>query len=343
MTRPTSAARTSGAAHPGSAPHPGSAAHPSSAARTGSATPPGRTVRRASASTMSAASAALVLALLAGCGGSPAPTPTSSTSSSASTPPTDGTAPGSTPEPTGGARTSTSDTEPSVAGPALAVHADVTSGAVVLDPELVSAGTGEPATASSVPDADTGTVLTLTVPDPATAVSLDVQDATGGTARSEADRSASVASADGALLLGVAPPKASAPDGSHPRVRWLAADDGAPRLDLDLDDVDPAAFPLTVTSHLGTSVVASTSWGEREGGRSLAVTPTDWGRVSGATGSVFAWGDLLAVDPTAGSPGMEEQLQCHLLGARDKATWNLEPWRPAVSLVEYALARCNPT
>lgn len=225
------------------------------------------------------------------------------------------------------------------------MHADVASGVVVLDHELADADAdaGEPATVASVADADTGTVLTLTLPDQAIDVSLDVQDASGGAARSEADRSASVVSADGALVLGVAPPEASAPDGSQPRVRWLAADDGGPRLDLDLGDVDPTAFPLVVTTHLGTSVVASTSWGDREGGRSIAVTPTDWGRVSGATGSAFAWADLLAADPTADTPGMEEQLQCHLLGAREKATWNLEPWRPDVSLVEYALARCNPT
>jgi hypothetical protein len=65
--------------------------------------------------------------------------------------------------------------------------------------------------------------------------------------------------------------------------------------------------------------------------------------VSGATGSATAWSDLLAVEPEADTPGMETQLQCHLLGARDKATWNLEPWRPDLSLVQYALARCNPT
>lgn len=279
------------------------------------------------------ASAVLVVALLSACGGSQGSSPAS---------PPAGQQPagaGTSTEAADGASTGTAAPGSPSDQPTLVLHAVTSSGAVVLDHE----GAVEAGTVSSVPDADTGAVLTLTLPDPETSVSLDVPAASGAAAQGEADLSASVVSADGALVLGVAPPEATAPDGTRPRVRWLAADDGGPRLDLDLGDVDPAAFPLVVTTHLGTSVVASTSWGDREGGRSIAVTPTDWGRVSGATGSAFAWADLLAADPTADTPGMEEQLQCHLLGAREKATWNLEPWRPAVSLVEYALARCNPT
>lgn len=300
---------------------------PNSAARRGGPAHPGRTT----------ASLVLAVALLAGCGGSPDLTSPSSTTSASpgAQPSADGTASG----PAEDAGTSASGTETSTTRAALVVHTDVSSGSVVLDHE----GTVEAGTVTSAPDADTGAVLTLTLTAPETSVSLDVPDGSGAAARGEPDRSASVASADGGLVLGVAPAEATAPDGTRPQVRWLAADDGGPRLDLDLGAVDPAAFPLVVTTHLGTSVVASTSWGEREGGRSIAVTPTDWGRVSGVTGSAYAWADLLAADPTADTPGMEEQLQCHLLGAREKATWNLEPWRPDVSLVEYALARCNPT
>ena len=316
-------------------------------------TRPTRAARRAGSAAVpgTAASALLVLALLAGCGGSPdqhSPSTTSSPSAESTGEPTAGPDTAAPPPAPTEDQTTSPSSEPSPAGPTLVVHADVSSGAVVLDHEPSGEGegtspeTGEPATASSVPDADTGAVLTLTLADPQTSVSLDVPAVPDGAARSEADRSAAVTSADDRLVLGASSPESTAPDGSHPPVRW-SADDGAPRLVLDLGDVDPADFPLVVTTHLGTSVVASTSWGEREGGRSLAVTPTDWGRVSGATGSVFAWADLLAADPTADTPGMEEQLQCHLLGARDKASWNLEPWRPAVSLVEYALARCNPT
>ena len=290
----------------------------------------------------------LVAALLAGCGGAQAPASTSSTAvaqpsadgppSPWSTPqPTDGTAPsedqGAT-APADSSAPSDSSTEPT-----LSVHAHVVDGQVVLGHE----STTGLETLVSAPDSDTGVVLTLTLPDASSTVSLDVPDTSGGSSQGQADGSAAVVRADGALLLGVAAPSATASDGTQPGARWVPTVDGGPSLALDLGGVDPSAFPLEVTVHLGASVVASTSWGDREGGRSLTVTPTDWGRVSGATGSVFAWGDLLATDPSADTPGMEKQLQCHLLGARDKATWNLEPWRPDVSLVDYALARCNPT
>jgi hypothetical protein len=40
---------------------------------------------------------------------------------------------------------------------------------------------------------------------------------------------------------------------------------------------------------------------------------------------------------------MRDQLACHALGAPDKATWNLEPWRPDVGLLLIMAAGCNPT
>lgn len=285
------------------------------------------------------AAATLVVALLAACAtspdlSSPGSGPTSAAPSGESAPDdTSPPAPDPTPEATAGS-----------SAPSLLVHVSVGGGAVVaevVDPH------GTP-TVTSPPDGDTGTVLTLVVEDPGAPVVLDVPDAVGGSSQVAADRTAAVLHEDGSLALGLALPKAEGMDGTQARVRWAEAPEGAqpgesPSLVLDVSAVDPAVFPVVVTTHLGTSVVASASWGDREGGRSLAVTPTDWGRVSGATGSATAWADLLAVEPEADTPGMETQLQCHLLGARDKATWNLEPWRPDLGLVEYALARCNPT
>ena len=52
---------------------------------------------------------------------------------------------------------------------------------------------------------------------------------------------------------------------------------------------------------------------------------------------------IAAADAEAGSPTMLQQLACHQLGARSKATWNLEPWRPDVDPFEMIAARCNPT
>lgn len=275
------------------------------------------------------AATTLLVALLAGCSVGPSPSGPISSTPSGEAAPDDPQPPAPTAE---------------APAPSLLVHVSVESGAVVAE---VVDPLGSP-TVVSPPDGDTGTVLTLVVEDPVAPVMLDVPEALGGSVQVATDRTAAVLHDDGRLALGLALPKAEGTDGTQARVRWTEQGEGAqpgesPSLVLDVSAVDPAVFPVMVTTHLGTSVVASAAWGDREGGRSLAVTPTDWGRVSGATGSATAWADLLAVEPEADTPGMETQLQCHLIGAREKATWNLEPWRPDLSLVEYAFARCNPT
>jgi hypothetical protein len=104
-----------------------------------------------------------------------------------------------------------------------------------------------------------------------------------------------------------------------------------------------AAAGWTVTTWLGAQGVRSATWGEREGGRSLAVDPTPWARQSGIVGEATAWAQLVASEPEADSRTMRDQFDCHALGAPDKATWNLEPWRPDVGFLATAAARCNPT
>ncbi|MBD8078800.1 DUF2599 domain-containing protein [Cellulosimicrobium arenosum] len=101
--------------------------------------------------------------------------------------------------------------------------------------------------------------------------------------------------------------------------------------------------PASVTTTLGTDGIRSATWGEREGGRSLAVDPTAWARSAGRAGQDVVRARLVATEPEADSPTMRDQLTCHALGAPDKATWNLEPWRPDVGLVAVLAARCNPT
>ena len=100
---------------------------------------------------------------------------------------------------------------------------------------------------------------------------------------------------------------------------------------------EPTALWFTARS------ILQLAWGEREGGRSLAVTPADWTRAGGAAAQELAAAQLVAAQPEAGTATMLAQLACHQLGARSKSTWNLEPWRPDVEWFEMIAARCNPT
>ncbi|ROS31743.1 DUF2599 domain-containing protein [Cellulomonas sp. PhB150] len=98
-----------------------------------------------------------------------------------------------------------------------------------------------------------------------------------------------------------------------------------------------------VTVWFAGATIAKTRWAVQEGGRSLAVTPTAWARAGGLAAHDLVWTQLVDREPDADSASMRAQLQCHELGAPDKPTWNLEPWRPEVSDLEMIAARCNPT
>ncbi|MBX9245936.1 DUF2599 domain-containing protein, partial [Actinotalea ferrariae] len=87
---------------------------------------------------------------------------------------------------------------------------------------------------------------------------------------------------------------------------------------------------------------AAATWGEREGGRSLAVAPAPWVRGGSTAGLALLEAQLVASEPEAASATMQDQLLCHVIGAPDKETWNLEPWRPDVGLVRVLAAQCNP-
>ncbi|MFE9232233.1 DUF2599 domain-containing protein [Cellulosimicrobium funkei] len=117
---------------------------------------------------------------------------------------------------------------------------------------------------------------------------------------------------------------------------------GAPAGDADETATTDDAAAWDVVVPLGTRAVRSTDWGEREGGRSLAVDPTAWARGAGQAGQELVWAQVVAAEPEADTPTMHDQLACHAVGAPDKATWNLEPWRPDVGLLATMSARCNP-
>ena len=213
----------------------------------------------------------------------------------------------------------------------------------------------ESAATSVTADGDGGVHLRTTLAEPG-AVRYTF-DAPAGTVVTVApDRSAAVVGAEGELRAGLAAPIITTADGTELRTRWTVAEpeDQTAPLALDLDtapgardresmDEDATVYPLTVEVHLGQDVVSSVEWGDREGGRSLAVTPTSWGRESGLTGRDYGWADVVRLEPSADTDVMRNQFLCHVDGARQKDTWNLEPWRPDISFFGYLLARCNPT
>ncbi|WP_245862798.1 DUF2599 domain-containing protein [Sanguibacter antarcticus] len=217
-------------------------------------------------------------------------------------------------------------------------------------------------TTALVPDGDGGMHLRTTLPEPG-AVRYTFEAPGESSVVVAWDSSVAVVGSDDELRGGLAAPVVTDTTGSEVPSSWTEVDDIGGLLALDLapdgydatgesadasaDDTaaasDPAvAYPLTVDVYLGQAVVASVEWGEREGGRSLAVTPTAWGRASGTTGRTYGWDDVVRLDPSADTSVMRKQFLCHVDGAREKDTWNLEPWRPDISFIGYLIARCNP-
>ncbi|MGF0117304.1 DUF2599 domain-containing protein [Promicromonospora sp. Marseille-Q5078] len=210
----------------------------------------------------------------------------------------------------------------------------VTAGDVALEVTTPGTAVDDPrAHVSPGPDASTATVTIDTAALDEDAAGFagppGIALASGGTFEPHTDGSVTVREG-GAPVGGL-----SAPRGA----RLVAVDD----THLEVRAAAGAADRDEVATTLGTAAVAGTDWGDREGGRSLAVTPTAWARDAGQGGVDLVWAELVAADPEVDVPTMHDQLECHAIGARDKATWNLEPWRPDVGLVATMAARCNPT
>lgn len=164
----------------------------------------------------------------------------------------------------------------------------------------------------------------------------------------DSDGSVTVLDGAGTPVAALAPPApGERTDGSTPRVTVSDVDPTHARLQVD-DRVrpgeDPRAADETVrfTVAVGDHAIDRATWGENEGGRSLAVDPSDWVRHAGEAGLALVRAQLVAAEPEADSTTMDDQLVCHAVGAPDKATWNLEPWRPDVGLILTATAHCNP-
>lgn len=169
----------------------------------------------------------------------------------------------------------------------------------------------------------------------------------------DTDGSITVLDGDDKAVAAIGPPAAPSLEDADdaPRIEVTATDATHARVEVsDRTRAQVAgatagttpARPLEIRFTVGTHAVESATWGENEGGRSLAVDPTNWARHAGQAGLDLIRTQLVAAEPDAGTATMGDQLVCHALGAPDKATWNLEPWRPDIGLIRTAAAQCNP-
>lgn len=161
----------------------------------------------------------------------------------------------------------------------------------------------------------------------------------GGTFEGQGDGSLLVRDAAGAAVAALPPPTATAG-----RASWSLVEPDLAALTLQGGtDATPPSTTVELGATASEAALASATWGEREGGRSLAVAPAPWVRAGSAAGLALLEAQLVAAEPEAGSTTMHDQLLCHAVGAPEKETWNLEPWRPDVGLLGVLAAQCNPT
>lgn len=255
----------------------------------------------------------LTAGLATACGAGDAVSTTPTTSASATSVP----GPATTPPPA-------SDL-PDAAGVRAQGTAVVVAGVTVLHVLASGAGTTVHAEAT---EAHTAVTFDPGGPELPLDVLLAVPD--GATLRLQEDESLLVLAGDGTFLGGTAPITAAA--GATP-----------PELHLLADDIARLLADRPVSTRVGSAALVRTAWGDREGGRSLAVEPTPWARQAGLAGEAAVWAEVIRTVPEANTPVMYDQLVCHAVGAPDKATWNLEPWRPDVGVLDMMLAACNPT
>jgi len=286
------------------------------------------TVPRTTARTTAAL--AVLVAALAGCTGPSEP---------------DATAAASSPAPSGSAVATLTDP-----GSLRANGTAVTSGGVTLS-------VWPPADpAASAPDEDGAVVLRLPLPQIADDATATLPVATlvapeGMTLDVLSDDSAVVRGADGGVVAALTAPVlvGDAADAGL-RVTVTGDDDGTVawsvtrpvRTDGSIEaDPSPAG---AATATFATTAVRSATWADRddEGGQSLAVVPATWARNGSLAAEEAVWAQLVALAPDADLQTMRDQLTCHTIGAPDKESWNLEPWRPEVGLLATLAARCNP-
>lgn len=183
---------------------------------------------------------------------------------------------------------------------------------------------------------------------------LDLAGPPGSTVDVLDDDSVVVRDAGGAVVAGIGAPvldEAARAAGARVEVgqdgpdavSWDLVRDAVVRTDGAVAEASvPAA---SVAGILSAGALESATWRDLddEGGRSLAVVPSSWARTGSLAAEELLWAQLAAQEPDAATQGVRDQLTCHVIGAPDKASWNLEPWRPDVGLLATLAARCNPS
>lgn len=105
----------------------------------------------------------------------------------------------------------------------------------------------------------------------------------------------------------------------------------------------PESYILTVERCV--KYVESAQWVYRDYQWSFSVTPTPCARRTPPEGTPYLWDELTRDYSNSrywkNTHGMRHQLICHLVIARDKPQWNLEPWRPDVGHAKTLAAGCN--
>ena len=113
----------------------------------------------------------------------------------------------------------------------------------------------------------------------------------------------------------------------------------------------PSSIAIAAPAHADAPpppYIDHTQWVHWADLSSLRVYPTPAGRLA-STEFVKpdeAWSEVLADAPDADLPGMRDQFVCHWEVAEaaepGKTSWNLESWRPVVSMTKMLEAGCNP-
>lgn len=140
--------------------------------------------------------------------------------------------------------------------------------------------------------------------------------------------------------LGLGPPHVVTTSGQNASFDWDTEQYGS-ELTYTFT-LRPDSAPAALAIPIGQNAATAAVWTSGEGGKSLQVSPSDWGRNGGMTVGEFGWQSVVAFAPDGDSDSMRNQFQCHAIGAPTKTYWNLEPWRPDVGLLQFMAKRCNP-